>query len=223
MLMLGGKLKFKESLSGRLGDVLSQLYIASSMLKRHQDAGNPVGDQPLLAYAIHDAVNKIETALSGALRNFPIRPVGWLLWALIFPLGRRAQAPSDRLGHKVASLLMTPCDARERLAAGVFTTPCANNPAGRIVSYLPKVVMAEPVERKFLKALKNSDIEALDFATQLDEGVREGWITADERKQLEELRAITLDAIMVDDFDPEELRSAGYATLHGRIAARAAA
>ena len=223
MLLLGGKLKFKESLSGRLGDVLSQLYITSAMLKRHQDAGNPAGDQPLLAYAFHDAINKIETALSGALRNFPIRPVGWLLWLLIFPWGRRAQAPSDRLGHKVAALLMTPCDARERLANGVFTTPCANNPAGRIVGYLPKVVLAEPVERKFLKALKNSDIEALEFDAQLDEGVREGWINADERRQLEELRAMTLDAIMVDDFDPEELRSAGYATLHGRLAARAAA
>ena len=223
MLLLGGKLKFKESLSGRLGDVLSQLYIASAMLKRHQDEGSPSGDQPLLAYAFHDAINKIETALSGALRNFPIRPVGWLLWLLIFPWGRRAQAPSDRLGHKVAALLMTPCDARERLANGVFTTPCANNPAGRIVSYLPKVVLAEPVERKFLKALKNSDIEALEFDAQLDEGVREGWINADERRQLEELRAMTLDAIMVDDFDPEELRSASYATLHGRLAARAAA
>ena len=223
MLLLGGKLKFKESLSGRLGDVLSQLYITSAMLKRHQDAGNPAGDQPLLAYAFHDAINKIETALSGALRNFPIRPVGWLLWLLIFPWGRRAQAPSDRLGHKVAALLMTPCDARERLANGVFTTPCADNPAGRSVSYLPKVVLAEPVERKFLKALKNSDIEALEFDAQLDEGVREGWINADERRQLEELRAMTLDAIMVDDFDPEELRSAGYATLHGRLAARAAA
>ena len=149
--------------------------------------------------------------------------MGWLLWALIFPLGRRAQPPSDRLGHKVAALLMTPCDARERLADGVYTTPGANNPAGRIISYLPKVVMAEPVERKFLKALKNSDIEALDFDTQLGEGVREVWITTVERKQLEELRALTLDAIMVDDFDPEELRSAGYATLHARIAERAAA
>ena len=223
MLLLGGKLKFKESLSGRLGDVLSQLYIASAMLKRHQDQGAPAGDQPLLAYAFHDAVNKIETALSGALRNFPIRPVGWLLWLVIFPWGRRAQAPSDRLGHKVASLLMTPCDARERLATGVFTTPGEHNPAGRIASYLPKVVMAEPVERKFLKALKNSDIEALEFDAQLDEGVREGWITAEERKQLEELRAITLDAIMVDDFDPAELRSAGYATLHGQAPAPRAA
>ena len=223
MLMLGGKLKFKESLSGRLGDVLSQLYIVSAILKRHQDAGNPVGDQALLAWSIHDAVNKIETALSGALRNFPIRPVGYLLWMLIFPWGRRAQAPSDRLGHKVASLMMTPCDARERMADGVYTTPLANNPAGRIISYLPKVIMAEPVERKFLKALKNSDIESLDFNTQLDEGVREGWITADERVMLEELRVMTLDAIMVDDFDPEELRSAGYAAMHGREDTRAAA
>jgi acyl-CoA dehydrogenase len=210
-------------LSGRLGDVLSQLYIVSAMLKRHQDAGNPVGDQPMLAYATHDAVNRIETALSGALRNFPIRPVGWLLWLVIFPWGRRAQAPSDRLGHKVATLLMTPCDARERMAAGLYITPAENNPAGRIISYLPKVIMAEPVERKFLKALKNSDIEALEFVAQLDEGVREGWITADERVQLEELRAITLDAITVDDFDPAELRSAGYAEQHGREGAREAA
>lgn len=214
MLLLGGKLKFKESLSGRLGDVLSQLYIASSMLKRYEDEGRPVGDQPLLAWAFHDAVHKIELALSGALRNFPIRPVGWLLWALIFPWGRRAQAPSDRLGHRAAALLMSPNDARDRLAQGVFTTPCANNPAGRINSYLQKVILAEPVERKFLKALKNSDIEALDFAGQLDEGVREGWITAEERKQLEELREMTIDAISVDDFDTEELRSAGYRNLH---------
>ncbi|MGN7919626.1 acyl-CoA dehydrogenase [Lysobacter antibioticus] len=214
MLLLGGKLKFKESLSGRLGDVLSQLYIASSMLKRYEDQGRPAGDQPLLAWAFHDAVHKIELALSGALRNFPIRPVGWLLWALIFPWGRRAQAPSDRLGHRAASLLMSPNDARDRLAEGLFITPCENNPAGRINSYLQKVILAEPVERKFLKALKNSDIEALDFPSQLDEGVREGWITAEERKQLEELREMTIDAISVDDFDAAELRSAGYKAQH---------
>jgi acyl-CoA dehydrogenase len=210
MLMLGGKLKFKESLSGRLGDVLSHLYMASAMLKRYQDEGRPAGDQPLLAWAFHDSVHQMELALSGALRNFPIRPVGWLLWMLVFPWGRRAQPPSDRLGHRAASLLMTPCEARDRLADGVFLTPCENNPAGRVHSYLPKVVAAEPVERKFLKALKHSDIEALDFDAQLDEGVREGWITADERRQLEELRAMTLDAIMVDDFDVHALRAATY-------------
>ncbi|KAA8921158.1 Acyl-coenzyme A dehydrogenase [Xanthomonas sacchari] len=219
MLMLGGKLKFKESLSGRLGDVLSHIYMTSAMLKRYHDDGAPATDQPLLAWAFHDSVHKIELALSAALRNFPIRPVGWLMWALIFPWGRRAEAPGDRLGHRVAALLMTPNEARDRLGQGVFLTPCENNPGGRIASYLTKAVLAEPVERKFLKALKSKGIESLDFASQLDEAVRQGVLSADERRQLEELREITMDTISVDDFDTDELRSASY---YQRAAAAAA-
>ena len=127
---------------------------------------------------------------------------------LVFPLGRRAQAPSDRLGHRAASLLMSPTDARDRLAEGVFLTPCPNNPAGRVNASLGFMILAEPVERKFLKALKNSDIEALTFPEQLTEGVLEGWITAEERTQLEHLRELTWDAISVDDFDSVDLESA---------------
>jgi acyl-CoA dehydrogenase len=111
---------------------------------------------------------------------------------------------------------MAPGEARDRLAHGVFLTPCDNNPGGRINSYLSKAIMAEPVERKFLKALKTKGIEALTFATQLDEAVAEGVITQDERKLLEELRELTMDTITVDDFDPHELRSAGYYDLPGK-------
>jgi len=210
MLLLGGKLKFKESLSGRLGDVLSHLYMAGAVLKRHHDEGAPATDRPLLAWSMYNSFHVIEKALSDALRNFPIRPVGWLLWALVFPLGRRAEAPGDRLNHRVAALLMAPNEARDRLAQGVFMTPCENNPGGRINSYLARAIAAEPVERKFLKALKNGEIGALDFRAQLEEAVGKGVITADEKRQLEELREMTLDAITVDDFDPHELRSAGY-------------
>ena len=79
--------------------------------------------------------------------------------------------------------------------------------AGRINAALSFVILAEPVERKFLKALKNSDIEALTFPEQLAEGVREGWITAEERVLLEQLREMTLDAITVDDFESAELQA----------------
>jgi acyl-CoA dehydrogenase len=208
MLTLGGKLKFKEKLSGRLGDVLSQLYIICSILKRYQDQGSPASDQPFVAYSVIDAIHKMETALSTALRNFPIRPVGWALWLLVFPFGRRATAPSDRLGRRAAALLMSPNEARDRMAEGVFTTPCENNPAGRINSYLAKVVLAEPVERKFLKAMKDSPLGTLDFPLQLDEAVKRGVISTEERRQLEELRAMTIDTIRVDDFDHSELVSA---------------
>ncbi len=184
--------------------------MTSAMLKRYHDEGAPQADQPLLAWAFHDSVHKIEESLSAALRNFPIRPIGWLMWALIFPLGRRAEAPGDRLSRRVAALLMAPNEARDRLASGVFLTPCENNPGGRINSYLSKAIMAEPVERKFLKALKSKGIEALDFKSQLDEAVAEGVITQDERSLLEELRTLTLDTITVDDFDTHELRAASY-------------
>ncbi len=210
MLTLGGKLKFKESLSGRLGDVLSQLYIASSILKRYEDQDRPAGDRPLLAWAMFDAMHKIELALSNALRNYPIRPVGWLLWALVFPWGRRAQAPSDRLGHRAAALLMSPSDTRDRLGHGAFITPCANNPAGRVNAALPKVIAAEPVERKLLKAVKSGDIAALDFDGQLQEAQLKGLLNASEVAMLRELQAITHDAIRVDDFDPSELVAATH-------------
>lgn len=208
MLTLGGKLKFKEKLSGRLGDVLSQLYIASAMLKRYEDEGRPASERPLLAWAFHDATHKIELALSEALRNYPIRPVGWLLWQLVFPLGRRALAPSDRLGHRAAALLMSPSDARDRLIDGVFLTPCENNPAGRVNAALAKAILAEPVERKFQKAVKSGEITALDPQAQLIEALNRGLISAEEKAQLEELRRLTWDAISVDDFDHEDLVAA---------------
>jgi acyl-CoA dehydrogenase len=208
MLTLGGKLKFKEKLSARLGDVLSQLYIASAMLKRYEDRERPGGEQPLLAWAFHDSAYKIEMALSTALRNFPIRPVGWLLWMLVFPWGRRAQAPSDRLGHRVASLLLTPSDTRDRLGEHAFVTPGANNPAGRVVAALPKVIAAEPVERKFLKAVKGGEITALDTEAQLHEAQLKGLLSADEVVLLQEMYLLVQDVIAVDDFDPADLVAA---------------
>jgi acyl-CoA dehydrogenase len=208
MLLLGGKLKFKEKLSARLGDVLSNLYIASAMLKRYEDQGRPAADQALLAWAFHDCAFRMQTALDGVLRNFPIRPAAWLLRTLVFPLGRRETPPSDRLGHRVAAILCTPGEARDRLGEWAYLTPSANNPVGRMNALLPDVIAAEPVERKFAKALKSGAIKSLDAAEQLVEAEQVGALTSEERKLLERVRAATLEFINVDDFDPSELPAA---------------
>jgi len=42
------------------------------------------------------------------------------LLVLIFPLGLHIRPPSDRLGHKVAALLIQPGAARDRLTAGMY-------------------------------------------------------------------------------------------------------
>lgn len=220
MLVLGGKLKFKEKISARLGDVLSNLYIASAMLKRYEDQGRPVADQPMLAWAFHDCVWRMQMALDGVLRNFPVRPVAWLLRALIFPLGRREVPPSDRLGRRVAAILCTPNETRDRLAGDVYLTPNANNPIGRMNALLADVIAAEPVERKFLKAVKTLSVKAYDYNGQLAEAEAAGAITSEERKLLERVRAATFEFISVDDFDPRDLEAA---VKHGKTVLRSVA
>jgi len=205
MLVLGGKLKFKEKLSARLGDVLSNLYIASAMLKRYEDQEQPVNDQPLLAWAFHDCVYRMQTALDGVLRNFPVRPVAWVLRALVFPFGRREVPPSDRLGRRVAQLLTAPNEARTRLIGDIYMTPNANNPIGRMDALLPEVILAEPVERKFLKAAKSGELKGYDYDAQLADAEAKGVLSGAERELLARVRKATFEFISVDDFDASEL------------------
>lgn len=208
MLVLGGKLKFKERLSARLGDVLSQLYIASAMLKRFDDQGSPSADKPVLNYAMEDCFYKIQEALSEFLRNFPVRPVAWKLSALVFPLGRRQKRPTDRLGHKTASLLLSPNETRDRLVQGIFRTACDVNLIGQMNETLSRVIQTEPMERKIMKALKAGEITERHPEAQLKAALDLGLITEDEFKLMEQTRAEVAEIIAVDDFDPEELQAA---------------
>ncbi|TAL72809.1 MAG: acyl-CoA dehydrogenase [Rhodanobacter sp.] len=208
MGVLGGKLKFKEKLSARLGDVLSYLYIASAMLKRYEDTDRPEADRPFLAWGFHECMWLIQNALDGAIRNFPVRPVAWLLRALVFPLGRREVPPSDRLGRRVAALLTAPNEARDRLAEWTYLTPTANNTVGRMNALLPEVIAAEPVERKFLKALKAGEFKAHDYDDQLAEALAAGVLSQAEHDLIRRVRDATFEFISVDDFAPEELRAA---------------
>ena len=208
MGVLGGKLKFKEKLSARLGDVLSYLYIASAMLKRYEDTGRPEADRPLLAWAFHECMWRTQMALDGAIRNFPVRPVGWLLRVLVFPFGRREVPPSDRLGRRVAAIITAPGEARDRLLEWTYLTPTPNNTVGRMNELLPDVIAAEPIERKFGKAQKAGQFISHDYVAQLDEAVKAGVIDASEAALLRRVREGVFEFISVDDFDPAELRSA---------------
>ena len=205
LMSLGGRLKFKENLSGRLGDVLSHLYMASSILKRDQDRGLPEDERVLLAWAFHNSIHQIEMALSGAIRNFPSRPLSVLLWMLVFPWGRRAHAPSDRLSHKVVALLFNPSLSRNRMLENLPLS--SDHPAARVIASLQEAVNLEPLERKWNKIIKEKGVEASRKEDQWEEGMREQWITPEECQQLRRLHEMTLDAITVDDFDPKQLKS----------------
>jgi len=206
MLTLGGKLKHKERISGRLGDVLSYLYICSAMLKRFEMQGRPSADQPILAWAFHDAIYKMQTALASVVDNFPSRAVRVLLAVTIFPLGRHEKQPGDRLGHKVAQLLLSPSETRDRLTNGVFISESTSNPIGLLEAALPRVIATEPLERRILKAQSTGELDAYNLQNQLEEAVSKSIITDTEAKELKAVREMVTEIIAVDEFESSVLR-----------------
>ena len=210
MLMLGGKLKHKERISGRLGDVLSQLYICSAMLKRFEIQGRPAADQPILAWAFHDSIHKIQNALGLVVDNFPSRTVRILLSVFIFPFGRHERQPGDRLGHKVSQLLMHPSETRKRLTDGIFISDKASNSVGILELALPRVIAAEPLERRLHKAEIAGKFTDYDKQTQLEQAVELSIITAGEAEELNAVRAMVTEIIAVDEFESDYLRMGSH-------------
>ncbi|WP_422775326.1 acyl-CoA dehydrogenase domain-containing protein, partial [Pseudomonas aeruginosa] len=144
MGVLGGSLKRRERISARLGDILSQMYLASAVLKRFDDEGRQKEDLPLVHWGVQDSLHKAEQALDDLLRNFPNRFIAGAMRFVVFPLGRVHTAPSDRLDHQLAKILQVPSATRSRLGRGQYLTPSEHNPIGLLEAALADVMAAEP-------------------------------------------------------------------------------
>ncbi len=206
MLSLGGYLKKKESLSARLGDVLSYLYLASMVLKRHHDNGAPVEDLPVVEWACRSLLYKAQEQLHDFLRNFPNRWLASLMRVLIFPRGRTYFAPSDRLGAQLAELALTPSVTRERLCRDAYRSPQGDNPLGLLQQALLLAEAIEPLERRIrVDGIKTGRITALDVPGQIEQARVLGLITDAESQSLIDYDRRVMHLVNVDDFSPREL------------------
>ncbi|MBO2569422.1 acyl-CoA dehydrogenase FadE [Shewanella algae] len=205
MATLGGNLKRKERISARLGDLLSQLYLASATLKRYQDEGRQSEDLPLVQWAVEDALYKLQSSLDDLLDNFPAG-LGGMLRLVLFPFGRPLKRPSDVLDHKVAKIMQTPCASRDRLGKGQFWEACDNNAVGIQEQTFKDILAAEPLYDKVCKAAgKRLPFMWLDKVAA--EGKALGVLSDDEVALLERAEIGRMKSINVDDFDPAELKA----------------
>ncbi|MDE3011679.1 MAG: acyl-CoA dehydrogenase [Pseudomonadota bacterium] len=217
MLSMGGDLKRREKISARLGDVLACLYIASAALKRFETQQCPVEDRPLLDWAVADALWRAQEAFAGVLANYPSRPLAWLLRVLVFPLGWRLARPSDALGHQVASLLIAPTAARERLTRSVFLPADPAEQVAALEAGLQATLDAEPVEARVRAAHKQGAFGADAAANVRDMAAvayRHGVISAAEHALLQRRNVLRDQVIRVDDF-PLDLAAEAPAALRG--------
>ncbi len=209
MLFLGGSLKRKERLSARLGDILSQLYLASAVIKRFEDEGRPQADLPLVRWALQDAEARIQEAFYAVFDNFQSRFAASALRFVVFPWGRVFRAPSDELGHRIAQLMMEPSQTRERLTDNTFVPRHEDDPVGRLELAMQAAPAAEAVEAKIRAAAKAGAVSGFTEEARLAMAEDKGVISREEAAALRRFRKLRHDCIMVDDF-PHDI---------GRIAA----
>jgi len=208
MLALGGYLKKKETLSARLGDVLSSMYLASMVLKHHQNQGNEPADLPLVEWACRSLLYQAQEQLHLFLRNFPNRPLALFMRMFIFPRGLSYSQPSDSLGHAIGDLIMNPTATRERLSAYIYKTQESHNPLGQLQEALILSTMAEPLEKRIrVDGVKTGRVTALDLPGQISQALGLGIISETEAEELRTYDAKVMDLINVDDFAPHELEA----------------
>jgi acyl-CoA dehydrogenase len=206
MLTLGGYLKKKENLSARLGDVLSCMYLASMVLKHHENQGRPQEDLPIVEWACRNLLYHAQEQLYGFLRNFPNRFLGGVMRLLILPRGRAYSAPADRLGRKVADLVLNPTDARERLCQYMYWTLEPTNPFGLLQEALLLTQTVEPLEKRIrVEGVKSGRVTALDLPSQIQQALAAGIISETEAALLRDYDRKVMEIINVDDFAQHEL------------------
>jgi acyl-CoA dehydrogenase len=197
---LGGALKRKEKITGRLADVLAWMYLASAALKRFHDEGSKARDLPFVRWFCEHALYEAQEAYLGVLRNLPFRPAAWFLRALAFPFGRRFAPPSDRLGHQVAAALVDGGEAREHLTGAMYVPPEDERGLGVLEDALAKVVRAQAVHAKIGEAVKAKRLERKPTDTLVERAHAAGIVTDGDRAVIAEAEAARSKAIAVDAF-----------------------
>lgn len=206
MATLGGQLKRREKLSGRLADALAWLYLASAAAKRFWDEGQPALDVPFVRWACQHALHEIQKALAGILDNLPNRAPR-MLRVLVFPLGARYRAPSDALGAQVARALLEDREGRLRLTRDIYIPPRHEPGLGRLEAALDKAVEALAVEARIRDAVRAGRIDRAPGDALVDLALKAGVITEQDRKRIRAADEARDEVIQVDAFDPEAFRS----------------
>lgn len=201
LMVLGGQLKRRESLSARLGDVLSYLFMASSVLHYAQQQQPDAAEKNHAEWALQWCLYQAQEAFYGFFENFPKRAMGKFLKWQVFPMGRCYALPTDQLSHAVANSMLQPSPLRDRLSQYCYLSGRAEDSITRVEVAFRAAIAAEKVEKKLLRALRDGQISSAgNWLQRVQSAEDAGILTEQEANQLRLSEQARYDAIIVDDF-----------------------
>jgi len=204
MLTLGGDLKRKEMISARLGDVLSQLYISSAVLKRFEDEGRQQSDLPFVCYSLDHSLYQMGQAFEGLFDNFPSRPFAFILKRLVFPLGNHYKQVPDEVSKSVCFHMLQPGVMRNRLSHLCYE----GDSGGMHIMESAFVAMhhSEGLFNKLKQAIKDGKLSSgLSSDDAIVQGREIELFTQEQADEMIKANALREAAISVDNFKKGEL------------------
>lgn len=201
MMTLGGSLKRKERLSARLGDILSELYLTSAVLKQHIDNGQPAEDLPLVQWNCEQSFYQMQESLRLLFRNLPWRPLGHLLRWLSFPSGLPYTSPSDYRDHQLASILLKPSATRDRVTQGIFAPNKPHFREALLEQAFQQAATVAPLEKTLRDARRAGLLAQTETPEQqIQSGLQQGIIDQAQAESLRSMQALRAQVIGVDHF-----------------------
>lgn len=204
-VFLGGQLKRKQKISGRMADILGDLYLMSATLRRFEDEGRIAEDKPLVDAIMADRIAAIEQTFGEVFANFPNPVFAWAMRVLCFPLGRHAKPASDRVNYRFVRAVLRPGAFRDRLTTGTYVSMDPQDVTGVLEDAFIKVTEAEDIEAKFVKAARKGVIERRLDRDAIDDAVAAGVLNDNEAGIMRAADEATNRVVQVDDFAPDEL------------------
>ncbi|MDE0723409.1 MAG: acyl-CoA dehydrogenase [Alphaproteobacteria bacterium] len=208
LLTLGGKFKFKESLSGRFSDALGHLSLAMAALHRYHGEKDKAAYAPVVELALKTHIYEIEQALKEAHRNLPSRFLRFKMGIAIAPLGWREKRATDKDMHAVMKSLTDAKDkVRMGLSEGVYT-PKKNDPGlGELEDALVKVKKAAVARKKLNKAKRTHGIEKAPLGVMAEAAKKAGALTAAEAKLIKDADKAMDHVVQVASYDYEAYKA----------------
>jgi alkylation response protein AidB-like acyl-CoA dehydrogenase len=201
MLLLGGSLKRKERISARLGDILSQLYLASAVLKYFNDQDKPTTDIDSVEWCLKDCLASIQEACNELLNNFPLPWLGKLLRWIIFPWGTSYYRPQDTLSHRMVMPMIEPSQLRDRLTKYCYIAKEGDDPLRRLEETFVKMKQVDPFWKKFQSAIREGKIQSYGTLDErLQAAVTLQILSESERQILRDFLVIYKEVIQVNEF-----------------------
>ena len=204
-VFLGGQLKRKQKISGRMADILGDLYLMSAVLRRFEDEGQIAEDKPLVDAIMEDLIASIEKSLGEVFANFPNGAFAWAMRFLCFPLGRHAKRASDRVNYRFVRAVLRPGAFRDRLTTGAYVSMDPDDITGVLEDALIKVTEAEEIEARFVKAARKGVIERRLDRDAIEDAVAAGVLNGNEAGIMRAADEATNRVVAVNDFAPDAL------------------